>query len=515
MTFSRALAIVTVATLPLAALSARAFVSTPAPDSGSSELPRYDGDAAAIEGAKKRAADALAAAPADPVGWGQPKKPASNDLAVEYRVAAVLATSDQAAGARGSGAGGDVTAAITAVERMLEEPSLATIEALPASGPKLVAALRAQRSRLGRHKQWLDDREDMQKRITEMAGKLVGDPLGANEKDCLDSLRKAVTDYPTVVADDSADEPASSRTSAEDRSLRALLARARFRGDWVEAMTPKDPAVRFRLLEQFVGKHAAAPDPADAGLLEQAREAIPAARLAFHETVARSAESAADFAAALKQWLAIPADPRQAGPDTRKQDARKLIHDWLEVRLPAIAVPPELAGLGQLQEGVYVDGDSKRLTFGIFEAIRDDDRSRYWRDNEQKNEKDDAGKRKYPRGFTTLRISPPGPKPPRCLSLRADYDAARNSFLKDPLVQAGPAGASAAGKFADDCDRLTGEATALCQVPVGEGALAHPLGPSYKTWTEALERAFEAAARAAREFDAVGRASRLDDLLKP
>lgn len=496
MTTSRALAIITVASLPLAALTASSFLAVPGSEANTAELKTYEGGSEEIAAARKAAAEP-AVPPADPVGWGSPRKSSPADEPLEYRMAAALAAAGRAVAAKGD-AIADIDAAINEIGGLLAEPKRAEILALP-GGQGLLESLQARRAGLQRHSKWLEDRAEIARRIAALEALLAVPPDGENEKKCLADIAAAGVQFPVVVDDDDADEPANARTKSEERRLEGIRSRAAFRQAQHEAVTAAAPEDKFRLLQAFLGDRPSAPDPRDAWLVEEAQRELGVARLAVLRARAEEAETADDMAKALKQWLA--ATP--AGPDNRKAEALAVIKTWLERNVPT---QPKVADqLRGLQETIMLfKGEEKRM-LGWFEQTQNEPgKWRFWWDRADRADPDF----KRGRGDVPVPAAKAPMNIPVFVEIEATYGPARKRLLGDPL------GEGVAEAFAHESGKLAERTATHRAIPANTNA-PHEFQGSYDNLGDELEAACKKAAEAADEFDEAAKKNALRSLLVP
>lgn len=497
MTTSRALVIITVATLPLAALTARGFLVNPVSEADTAELETYERGTEEIAAARKVAAEP-AVPPADPVGWGLPRKSRPADEPLEYQAAAALAASGRAAAAKGD-AIADIAAAVNEIGGLLAETKRAEILALP-GGSGLLESLQARRAGLQRHSKWLEDRAEVARRIAALEALLAGQPDGANEKKCLADIAAAVVQFPAVVDDDDPDEQPNTRTKTEARSLEALGARALFRQEYHAAMTAADPDGKLRQLKALLQKYASAPDPQDARLVDDAKQELGVAVLAVLRAQAEQAKTADGMAKALQKWLAAPA----AGPDGRKAEAMTVIKTWLARNVPEPPQPADLPSLRDLHEAIVAANGEKRM-LGVFEETPNQPgKWRFWQD--RKDQLDES----FSRGRGDVTVSDPkGPmKDAVFVEIQSKYKHARAAFFQDPL------GDGAADAIAKQSVELAERAATHRAIPPNSNAL-HKLQAAYEALGEELEAACGKAAAAARGFDTAARDYELRSLVLP
>jgi hypothetical protein len=497
MTTSRALAIITVATLPLAALTVGSFLAAPGSKADTAELKAYDGGAEELAAARKVAAEP-AVPPADPVGWGLPRKSRPADEPLEYQVAAALAAAGRAAAATGD-AVADVTATLTEIDGLLAESRRAEIMALP-GGEGLLESLQARRAGLKRHTKWLQDRTDIARRTAALEALLAGPPDGTNEKKCLGEINDIVVQFPTVVDDEDATEPPNARTESQEQDLEGLRSRALFRQEQHAAMTAADPEDKLRRLEALLGKHATSPDPRDAWLVEEAQRERGVAKLAVFRAQAERAETADGMAEALKKWLDAPL----TGPDNRKAEALTVIKTWLKRSVPEPPQVAELPKLGELQETIMLtaENEEQRL-LGVFKLIPATDKWRYWWDREEQNNLN------WRLGRADVKVpATRAPwKIPVFVEIEATYGKARDRLLENPL------GDGIAEAFAQQSGELADRIATHRAIP--PNSTKHPLRDAYDDFGEALEGACRKASEAAGQYEAAVKANGLRDLLTP
>jgi hypothetical protein len=498
MTTSRALAIITVATLPLAALTARGFLVNLGPEADPAELKTYEGGTEEIAVARKVAAEP-AVPPADPVGWGLPKKSRPADEPLEYQVAAALAASARAAAAGGD-AIADIAAAVNEIGGLLAEPRRAEILTLP-GGPGLVESLQARRAGLQRRSKWLEDRADVARRIAALEALLAGPPDGANETKCLADIIAAGVQFPAVVDDDDADEPANARTKSEDRLLEGIRSRASFRQEQHEAMTAADPEDKLRLLEAFLEEQPSASDPSDAQLVEEAKREVAVAKLAVLRAKAEQAQTAEGMAKALKKWLDAP----PAEPANRKAEALAVIRTWLMRNVPEPPADANLPKLRGLQETMMLAGGEEKRMLGMFAPTPSEPgKWRFWWDRADRADPDF----KRGRGDVTVPTAKAPMKIPVLVEIEATYGRARERLLGDPL------GEGVTEAFAQESGKLADRTAAHLAIQANTNA-RHELQDAYDKLGEELEAVCRKATAAAREFDAAAKGNALRSLLLP
>lgn len=498
MTTSRALAIIIVATLPLAALTARGFLVNPGPGVDTAELKTYRGGSEEIASARKTAAEP-AAPLTDPVGWGLPKKSRPADETLEYHVAAALAAAGRAAAVKGD-AIADVTAAVTELGGLLTEPKRAEIQRLP-GGQALLESLQTRRAGLQRHSKWLEDRADFARRVATLEALLAGPPDGSNEKKCLAEITAAVAQFPSVVDDDDTDETANARTKSEERALDGIRSRASFRQDQHEAMTAADPEDKLRRLEAFLVGHPSSDDPREASLLDDARRQLGVARLAVFRAQAEGAATADGMAKSLKKWLDAPA----AGHDNRKAEALAIIKTWLTRNVPEPPAVEAQEKLLNLQETIMLAGGAEKRMLGVFAPTPSEPgKWRFWRDRADRADPD------FKRGRGDVMV-PPGKAPlkiPLFVDIEANYSRARDRLLGDPLDD------GVAEAFARESDELADRSAAHRALPTNTNA-PHSLQDAYEALGKELEATCRKATAAVRAFQAAAKENALPSLLPP
>jgi ElaB/YqjD/DUF883 family membrane-anchored ribosome-binding protein len=496
MTTTRALFIVLFASLPFAALTARAFFVRPDVSAAKDELSLYTVDHILLEKVVKeveRPADNVLAVEGDPSGWRIGKDAAN--LPAPYEVAATLGRAGDAVRDADIGA---VDAAIAEIEKMLQETRRAAIQGLAPAGARLVSALQDTRKRLGTHKRWIDTRAEIAGQLRKADSALADPPAGAGAEASLALLDQLKQKHPAVVADDAADEPAEARTTSEDKALRAIGKRASFRYKFQQAKRQEVAAQRQALLRQFVAEFGdELLDERDKPVLDDARKLLRDATLDTLWAQAQNADNANDLVQSLRKWLDLVDDPSLGA------NAKRLVDAWLAKR---ITEAPDAARFKVLQEGI-IDGErgDKRL-LGVFEkADPEGTRWRWWTDKDQKA--DPA----YPRGDgrrppVALKGKPLAP--PLAVVLLNKYRDQRDRYLARPMSTGG------GEEFAAACEELVRNANAhaaISQVPEHQ----HPVQEAYDSLLAQLPATLEAAARAAREFDAATRGSGLEAMWKP
>jgi len=505
MTSPPAIAIIVIGVLPLTFLTARNFFAAAPAGPPQSDLPAYRGGDDTLTNARATATAATerSADPTnyDPARWGSPAGRAEGDVPLEYRLAAVLAKAEQAARSKDEAA---TRNAINAVDQLLTDDMRPQIEALPISGSRLVASLRWTADRLRQHDIWLANRMAIKTRITEIEAALSGEPTGSGEERCLDLIRQTISDFPAHVPADSTDEPPNGRTDSEVRDLDHLRTRAAFRKDYHQAKQI-EPDARLPALESLLTKYAASPDPADLAIHAQATAELPSVRLEHYRLQAAQSGNAEQLMQNVKRWLEAPAVPGQPDLDSRRAAARDLIRSWLGERTAIPGRPPALRELADLQEATIAIGKREERLLGLFQAIDNEKRCRYWASNAQKNERTADGQRTYPRGLHTVEVrDPPGALPPRLPQWQAEAEQDRAALLGSPTTASAFAAASA---------KRAEEMLTYFRTPAHDGILKHPLQDAYDAWGRALEEAVSKGAARAQEFEAAAVKFQLADLL--
>jgi hypothetical protein len=515
MTTTRAITLMSVATLPLLALTARAFFVSPKGELTTTDLATYADGSKELDEARRLIAAASGGAPReprDPAGWRSLRAAEPAEERIEYRVVAALDKAGQALTARGDSATGDVASAIGEVQGLLTERRRAEVEALEPSGSTLVASLGEALGWLQRRQVWLVNRAETGATILSMTEALAGEPKGTGEAKCLQLARSVATRLPRVVPPDVGDDPPDARTTAEDEEIRRLAERAVFRSAFHSAMGADSPRETFERLSALLDEYSTAPDPADGPLRDAAAAALPAARLAHYEAEARSATDARDFVVALRRWLDTPGDPRAAAAGERTTKGAALTREWLGERVPALKPPDRLAPLIELQEARWQTGGATVRLLGVFQAIPNDARRwRYWQDNDQKMLKDAGGERKFPRGWHTVTLDvPPDPAPSAVLGVLAEYQKARDEFLLAATKSRGDDLVRQGHSFSELCDTLAGQLESHLSIPADGGSLEHPLQKAHDEWGKSVADSLRAAGRIAVDFaalDSLGSAS--------
>jgi hypothetical protein len=495
MTTMRAMFIVLIASLPLAALTARAFFVRPGGGTDKGDLPRYEPDNALLEKVIKeteRPVVKVVAAEGDPSGWRTGKDVASPPA--PYGVAATLG---RAADAVRELDAGRVDAAIAEVDKLLNDSRRPDIQAMEPAGARLVSALQDTRKRLDTHKRWIDARAEIAGQLRKADAALADSPAGAGAEAALAILDKVMQSHPAVVVDGAADEPAEARTTSEDGTLRAIRKRAAFRYEFQQAKRAETATKRQMLFEKFLADFGGESlDERDKPLLDDARKLLRDATLEALWAQAQSAESANSLVQSLRKWLEVAGDPSIRGK------ARELVDAWLAKR---ITEGPDAARLKSLQEGI-IDGErGARRLLGVFEiADSEGTRWRWWTDKEQKA---DPAYRRGDGRRPPVALKGKPLAPPLAVDLLDKYRDQRKRYLAKPLGT-GDAGASGEG-FAASCEELSRDAEAhatIAQVPEHQ----HPAQEVYDALLTELQATLQGAARAAREFDAATRGSGLE-----
>lgn len=505
MTTSRALAIITVATLPLAAFTVNGFLANRQDEGGTGTVDTFEGGTEELAAARKVAAEP-AVDHTDPVGWGLPRTSRPADEPVEYQAAAALAAAGRTEAAKGD-AIADVKASLTELGGLVADPSRAAIKALPGGqGQELLDSLLARRTGLERRQKWLEDRTDIARRIATAEGLLAGPPDGANEKKCLDEILAVEKRFPAVVEDDETTEPANSRTQSEERRLHTLRTRASFRQQFHEAMTAVDPREKRDRLDAFLASHGSAPDSRDAQLQDTAKAELGVAKLAVFKADAEQAQSAKLMAAALKKWLAEP----PAGPDNRAAKGTLIVRTWLEGKVPEPPRPAEPAKLEGLQEAevLVLAGGAEKTTMrmlAVFEEIEGDPGNwRYWLNSEN------ALDPELPRGEGNATVEN-GKRPadvPVFIAIQKEYGRARANFLANPLSEDGAE--TFAEKSTELAERIRKHLDVKAHTRVNK-----QLYVDYDSFGQALQEACNRAAETAEEFAAVAKHEGLRSLVIP
>jgi len=311
-----------------------------------------------------------------------------------------------------------------------------------------------------------------------------------------------VARLPRVVPADAGDDPPDARTTSEDEAIRALTARAVFRGAFHSAMKAASPKDTFQRLSALLEEYAAAPDPVDEPLRDAAAATLPAARLACYEAEARSATDAREFVMALRRWLDAPGDPLAAAAADRRVKGAALTREWLSDRVPVLEPPARLAPLTALQEARWLTGGSTVRLLGVFQAIPNDARRwRYWQDNEQKMLKDAGGERRFPRGWHTVTLDvPPEPAAPAVLTMLAEYHDQRDEFLQAATKSRGDDLSRHGRSFSELCNALAGRLDSHLSIPADGGSLEHPLQRAHDEWGKNAADTLRAAGKVAVDF---------------
>lgn len=499
MTTMRALAIVLFASLPLAAITARAFFVWQDGDPAKEALPRYEADAALLDKVRRdveRPTDQIVAPESDPAGWRKAKEAAG--LPALYDVAATLG--------RAVAAGKDtdldrVKVVIAEVGGLLGDAKRAEIEALQPAGQTLVAALGDARKRLQTHAKWLDDRAQIAAELSRAEKALAQED--ADFDAALAIVRSLKDRYTAVVAAGAANEPAESRTTTEDGVLQAVQKRAEIRRDFEQARRGEAAVQRQASLNAFLKQYGDdLLDNRDRPLLENARKLLQQADIDVLWDRANAASTADELVKALRKL-------ETAGTTDFEAQARKLADAWLATR---IKVAPDAKPFRVLEEGIIDDGGPGKRLLGVFAPK--DDKWKWWIDDAQK------GKPGFEKGGTmvsggtraAMPLKDKPSAPPVLVRLLDDYGRHRNAYLARPL---GPAGDVPAGpEFAAACDELRRQADAHRDIPrVLKDP--HPLQQQYDALLDTLRTTLGEAAHAAREFDAAARDAGLRDLWKP
>jgi hypothetical protein len=505
MTSPPAIALIVIGAIPLTFLTAGSFFAAAPGGALQSDIPAYRGGDDTLTNARATATDAAerSADPAsvDLVRWGSPAGRLEGNAPLEYQLAAVLAKAEQALRSTDEAA---TRTAMNAVDLLLTDDMRPQIEALPISGSSLVASLRSMVDRLRQHDIWLANRMAIKTRIAEIEAALSGEPTGSGEDRCLDLIRQTISDFPTQVPADSTDEPPNGRTGSEVRDLDRLRTRAAFRKDYHQ-VRQAEPEARLPALESLLSKYAASPDPADSAIHAQATAELPSVRLEHYRLQAAQSGNAEQLMKNVKRWLEAPAVPGQPDLDRRRAAASELIRSWLGERTALPGRPPALRDLADLQEATIAIGKREERLLGLFRAIDNEKRCRYWASNAQKNERTADGQRKYPRGLHTVEVrNPPGPLPPRLPQWQSEAEHDRAALLGS--LTTAPAFVDASAKRAE-------EMLTYFRTPAHDGILKHPLQDAYDAWGRALEEAVLNGTEQVQAFEAAASRFHLDDLL--
>lgn len=490
MTHARALAIVLIASLPLLALTVRAFFVEPGRGIAQADLPRYESDDALLDKIRKvaeRSADAVLAPEDDPTGWRSAKSAAG--LPAPYDVAATLGRATDAAGDTDVAR---VAAAIAEMDTLLNDSKRQEIQALQPAGPRLVVALEDSKKRLETHKRWIDDRAKVKDQLRKAELALADPPAGAGAEAAIAILRNLRQEHPAVVADDAADERPEARTASEDAMVRGIQKRAVFRRDFQTAKRADNAEVRSELLGKFVKGYAGELlDERDKLLLDESRQLLKKTELDLVWAKAQAATTAVDLVERLREWVKVSDDPNA------KSRAKKLIDAWLAER---IKKGPDITRFRDLQEGVIDDGRKGKRLLGVFEEVDSEDNGkgwRWWTDNKQRADPH------YPRGDgrrPPVSLRGKAVAPPVLVGLLDEYREKRTAYL------AKPGGEAAGEKFAAACTDLAKKVEAHGKIPEVP-ADKHPLQQDYEALFDQLKTIFEGAAAAAQEFSAAVRDS--------
>jgi hypothetical protein len=436
------LSIVFVASLPLAWLTARAFLGGPGARAADAAIPVCDPDAptaAKLEAELRAIAEwEKSHGPThDPAGFVGVAEDDQSQLV--FRLTETLAL---AAAANASFDAAEVDKARVALERLVATESSA-IEGLPSRGREILAAAKQGASLLDRHSAWLEDRRVVRETLEKASNLLDTDPDGESEARCLELLHALRKSHSAVVGDGDPAEPAKALTAREDSEAKRLEARGACRCDYVKAAGLKDSPPtsaaqwrsRWNELDTFVAKHAGTPDERERKLVEGAGRRAKDAELAFKKESALEAGTAAELVTRIQAWrtAASAAAPREA--DHHRAQAEEMGRDWLGKRIPRLPAAPHLKALAALEEGVIDDGTpTGKRRIGVFQQVPNDPtRYRWWASAGRRVEKDphDLKQRKWPRGEPPSPFSlkrPPGK--PRYLVMYEEYVNSREAFVE-------------------------------------------------------------------------------------
>lgn len=446
--------IVTLACLPLVTLTVGGFLGTASSSTPIDPLPAFTPSQAIAA----KLADVVASRTAvamelanDPAGWRNGN--AASAHALPYRLAASL---QQAAQAGKSDDTAAVDHALSDLQALIAGDAKA-IEQLSPEGQAILNNLKQRAARLKLHHAWLMNRMTIRDSLANAARSIATAPGGQAEKACLTLLESLGDTFPNVVADDDPAEPSDARTMSEDREIKAMATRAKFRMAYGLACGLSDNGAsnaesfkqQWDALKGFLRTYPdGPPDDRDRPLLADARQRVTQAELAFRKQHALEAATAAELAANTEAWLkAINA----SAPDQADGNAAEVIEmrrTWLATRITSLPTTPD--SLKTMQEGLIDDGtlEGKRR-IGVFQQVPGDAmRYRWWKNNTQRVEKDpqEPKELRFPRGASTVYLKRP-PAEPRYSIIQSDYVKCRDAFLssgfsENPLL------------YCDECERL-------------------------------------------------------------
>lgn len=510
MAFTRALAIVSLASLPLAALTARAFFMQPLDPGASCEVPHYQVDPALQSRIDKASGQLLADdrdedGNRDPTGW----RTATNvdALPEPYDVAAAIRLAD---GAIQDSDATHVDAAITALTKFLDEPRRLAIEKWRPAGQSLVKALRERKERLEMHRRrladraeahrrWLEDRASVAAEIHKAETALADPSIAVGADAAILILQNLRQRYPGVVPDNEEAEPPTRRTASEDDTSRHLLKRAEFRRQFERAGKANAGMGRKVALENFLRTYdGGPPDERDQSLLDDAKGLLDEATREVLWSRVQAADSAGDLAQSLCEWLKAADDADSIAT------ARKVTVVWLAKRITA---GPDVMRFDDLQEGMVDSAKGAKRLLGVFEEAVGENRWRWWEDKAQKADP------KFTRGAQEAPVALKGEpfERPVLIDLLDTYRQQRTRFIDSPLELGDER--SPAMAFATACDNLQSKARKHAGVSVVD-TNPHPLQQDYDAILEQVTKSLGEASKTAREFDEAVRRSGLANKLK-
>jgi hypothetical protein len=470
MQFIHSLALLGVASAPLAFLTAATFLRGPtvAADAWTAPpLAEFEKVKAAVDGERARLADSRATA-VDPAGFSVEGKP-DGELALPYELAGVLAAAERARHADDLEA---ARAARSGLDRMVAD-RLSGVQKLRPNGPELASDLKRRLDLASRRCKWLENRQAVAHELKSAEEAIAVGPEGDGDMKCLLVIKGLRKQLPAT-AESLADEPADALTPDEAARAAALVARATFRRDFFKAreaagIEAASSADLERLLAEWATflatyGNSGPPDDRDKPLLEQARALERRSQLALLRAVAREQSTAGAMAERVAAWLK-EAGRNPAELDAERKAARALLQRWIESRLPALApLPPAVAGV---QEGFT---ETKRM-IGFFEKVKGSPAQyRWWPWDTAANQKQQQNK-----GVKQINLKS-APATPQHDAYVTAYEDGRKEFLAGGFT-------SRAGvqRFQAECERLATEFEAYRQLWDGSD---YPRDKSAQGWGE-------------------------------
>lgn len=471
MTTLKSLAIVGIASLPLAVLSALAFTNSGEGVGPVVVLPSLPASVALVldkANAELQAkAAAEAAVDADPAGF-RAKEDDPVATKSPYSTAAILAEAE---------------AATKSDDLDRTNRALAGIADNSLFPVGLQSEVTGRRQLLERHATWLRNRIVAADSLRQAAETLRAPASIDNATQAADTLRELRRRFPQVAGPNSvSDEPGDALTALEAAEASRLMLWATYRSEFLTLKAqharlddgqPDALKAALEAWDQFLATYDRpdVPDPDDC--IAESRRVRSETRLAFLWATAIACDTPDTLAPAVLAWLDEPRSPGGGGDSDRRGQAIKLLRAWLERNLPSPPTPP--GSLAEMQEGVIDDRQAGKRVIATFQAVAEQPkRYRWWYSPAERKE--------LPLGNDSGFLQA-APTAPRCIDWARQYRKARDTYVAGFMAEE--------SSFADECRALAEACQNHMKVPPldPETDVTAPVAGWAEMFYEAADRA--------------------------